>query len=100
MSGHQEARPLRIYFRKRWVQTVHSTVIKYSLLQPDSTFRDPTIEDLEKHRVIVTTLNQSRTIYDLNLGPGKSFLYVTSEVFRNVCFNIKYVQKFAVKIDF
>ncbi|XP_014771741.1 probable helicase with zinc finger domain [Octopus bimaculoides] len=68
-SGHPEARPLRIYFRKRWVLTVPSSVIKYSLLQPDSTFRVPTVEDLKNHRVIITTLNQSRIIYDLNLGP-------------------------------
>lgn len=32
-AGHEEARPLRIYYHKRWVATVNQTVQKVSLLE-------------------------------------------------------------------
>ncbi|ESO87147.1 hypothetical protein LOTGIDRAFT_106967, partial [Lottia gigantea] len=73
-EGNEEMKPLRIIYKNRWVQTVSETVLKYSLFDSHtSTFKYPTLEDLEKHRVIITTLNTARYISDLNISKGKWF---------------------------
>ena len=71
-EGHTEARPLRVLYKHRWIQTVNTVVLQYSLLSQDNTFKPPTKEDLEKHKVVVTTLSVSRYLYELDLEPGKS----------------------------
>jgi len=67
--------PLRVYYRNRWVQTVHPVVQKYCLIDSDPAsnlryFRVPTENDLEDRHVIVTTLATSRCLADLNLPVG------------------------------
>lgn len=96
-SGLEHYRPLRIFYRVRWLATVHHTVIEvilvkvlepfcrlmcpfgsffalqYSLLEKDASkgcsFRIPTLEEVEQHRIIVTTL--STTSYLLQAGVKK-----------------------------
>ncbi|CAH1794723.1 unnamed protein product [Owenia fusiformis] len=68
-KGHKEAKPLRIVFKGRWIQTVHQTILDYCTLE-GSTFRMPTMEELNDHRIIVTTLSTSRCLDDLGLDPG------------------------------
>jgi len=67
--------PLRVYYRNRWVQTVHPAVQKYCLIESEPAtslrfFRVPTAKDLEDRHVIVTTLATSRCLADLNLPVG------------------------------
>lgn len=71
-DGRVEATPLRIYYRHRWVATVHPTVQQYCLVSSgsDRSFNMPTIEDVKKHRVIVTTLSTSRYLVQLGLEKG------------------------------
>lgn len=71
-EGRVEATPLRIYYRHRWVATVHPTVQQYCLVSAgsDRSFNMPTIEDVKKHRVIVTTLSTSRYLVQLGLEKG------------------------------
>ncbi|XP_013382941.1 probable helicase with zinc finger domain [Lingula anatina] len=68
-DNHLEAKPLRIYYRNRWIQTVNETVQKYCLIDPSFNFRMPTKEDIEGHRVIVATLSTSKYLYDIGLEP-------------------------------
>ncbi|XP_053631191.1 probable helicase with zinc finger domain isoform X3 [Cherax quadricarinatus] len=73
LAGHEEARPLRIYYRNRWVTTVHSDVQKYCLIENDQSVRRfvmPSEEEILYHRVIVATLNTSRYIASLKLEKG------------------------------
>ncbi|KAK7502369.1 hypothetical protein BaRGS_00006322, partial [Batillaria attramentaria] len=73
-DGHPEARPLRVYYRLRWMQTVPEVILQYSLLQREGeaagTFGIPTQEDVSKHRIIITTLSTARYIQDIGLPPG------------------------------
>lgn len=72
-DGRLEATPLRIYYRHRWVATVHPTVQQYCLVSTagsDRNFNMPTVEDVKKHRVIVTTLSTSRYLVQLGLEKG------------------------------
>lgn len=72
-EGRIEATPLRIYYRHRWVATVHPTVQQYCLVSTagsDRNFNMPTVEDVKKHRVIVTTLSTSRYLVQLGLEKG------------------------------
>ncbi|XP_059471957.1 probable helicase with zinc finger domain isoform X2 [Neocloeon triangulifer] len=73
LDGHEEARPLRIYFTQRWVTTVHQTVQKYCLInvsETERTFRSPTEEDIMRHRVIVVTLSISTYLSSMGLKKG------------------------------
>ncbi|XP_045616313.1 probable helicase with zinc finger domain isoform X2 [Procambarus clarkii] len=73
MAGHEEAKPLRIYYRNRWVTTVHPDVQKYCLIENDQSVRRfvmPSEEEILSHRVIVATLNTSRYIASLKLEKG------------------------------
>ncbi|KAI4471147.1 dna2/nam7 helicase family [Holotrichia oblita] len=72
-NGHVEAKPLRIYYQKRWVATVHETVQKYCLIDlngSNRSFRIPTIEDITKHRIVVVTLSISMYLSTLGLPRG------------------------------
>lgn len=69
MSGRTEARPLRVYYRHRWVQTVSASVRQYCLTDGLG-FRVPTRADVEAHRVVVTSLGTSRYLHRLGLPNG------------------------------
>lgn len=77
-SGITEINPLRIYYEKRWVETVSPTVQKYCLintLENGRAFRMPTIEDIMKHNVIVVTLGTSVHLSSLNI-PDHCFTHI------------------------
>ncbi|KAK4291927.1 hypothetical protein Pmani_035272 [Petrolisthes manimaculis] len=72
-AGNSEARPLRIYYRNRWVTTVHPDVQQYCLIETDQNVRRfvmPSEEEILAHRVIVATLNTSRYLTSLRLKKG------------------------------
>ncbi|KAB0792538.1 hypothetical protein PPYR_14497 [Photinus pyralis] len=72
-DGHKEATPLRVYYQRRWVVTVHPIVQQYCLIQESGgirTFQPPTYEDLDKHRIIVVTLSTSMYLSNMGLPQG------------------------------
>ncbi|RZF36020.1 hypothetical protein LSTR_LSTR005836 [Laodelphax striatellus] len=72
-AGHQEAKPLRIYYHKRWVATVNQVVQKYCLIETANgmrTFKVPTLDDIVKHRVVVVTLSISMFLSTIGLKKG------------------------------
>uniref|UniRef100_A0A8C4NR39 Probable helicase with zinc finger domain n=1 Tax=Dicentrarchus labrax TaxID=13489 RepID=A0A8C4NR39_DICLA len=70
-AGNPHARPLRVYFRNRWVKTVHPVVQQYCLISGNQiTFQMPTREDILRHRVVVVTLSTSQYLCQLDLDPG------------------------------
>ncbi|EAA05697.4 AGAP011545-PA, partial [Anopheles gambiae str. PEST] len=72
-EGMTEARPLRVYYHKRWVATVNSIVQKYCLVDLNinmRNFRRPTVKDILKHRIVVVTLNISMELASLDLPKG------------------------------
>ncbi|XP_023676139.1 probable helicase with zinc finger domain isoform X1 [Paramormyrops kingsleyae] len=70
-AGNSHARPLRVYFRNRWVKTVHPIVQQYCLISSTQfTFQMPEREDIIKHRVVVMTLSTSQYLCQLDLEPG------------------------------
>ncbi|KAK7929286.1 hypothetical protein WMY93_005681 [Mugilogobius chulae] len=70
-AGNAHARPLRVYFRNRWVKTVHPVVQQYCLISGTHlTFQMPTREDVLRHRVVVVTLSTSQYLCQLDLEPG------------------------------
>lgn len=72
-GGIAEAKPLRIYYHKRWVATVNSTVQKYCLIELKGNtrvFKRPTVEDVYKHKIVVVTLSTSMELASLNLKKG------------------------------
>ncbi|KAM3922155.1 putative helicase with zinc finger domain [Leptodactylus fuscus] len=70
-TGNPQARPLRVYFRNRWVKTVHPVVHQYCLISAThSTFQMPQKEDIVRHRVVVVTLSTSQYLCQLDLEPG------------------------------
>ncbi|GIY93821.1 probable helicase with zinc finger domain [Caerostris extrusa] len=72
-EGKFEATPLRIYYRHRWVATVHPTVQQYCLINysgSDRNFVMPTIKDVKARKVIVTTLSTARYLVQLGLEKG------------------------------
>ncbi|XP_041363275.1 probable helicase with zinc finger domain [Gigantopelta aegis] len=78
-DGNEDMRPLRVYYMYRWVQTVPEVVLEYTLYQTSGdhagTFRYPNLEDLDKHRIVITTLSTARTISDLDL-PKDYFTHI------------------------
>ncbi|KAM9296423.1 putative helicase with zinc finger domain [Gastrophryne carolinensis] len=69
--GNPQAKPLRVYFRNRWVKTVHPVVQQYCLISSThSTFQMPQKEDVIQHRVVVVTLSTSQYLCQLDLEPG------------------------------
>lgn len=88
-AGNEEARPLRVYYHKRWVATVNNVVQKYCLIDLNGNmrnFRRPSAEDILKHRIVVVTLSISMELASLDLPKGQFFLYF-SQVF-------SYMEKF------
>ncbi|KAM6972573.1 putative helicase with zinc finger domain isoform 1-T1 [Aplochiton taeniatus] len=70
-AGNAHARPLRVYFRNRWVKTVHPVVQQYCLISSTQyTFQMPEREDILRHRVVVVTLSTSQYLCQLDLEPG------------------------------
>ncbi|XP_045908672.1 probable helicase with zinc finger domain [Micropterus dolomieu] len=70
-AGNPHARPLRVYFRNRWVKTVHPVVQQYCLISSTHvTFQMPTREDILRHRVVVVTLSTSQYLCQLDLEPA------------------------------
>ncbi|XP_044130263.1 probable helicase with zinc finger domain, partial [Bufo gargarizans] len=70
-TGNPQARPLRVYFRNRWVKTVHPVVHQYCLISSThATFQMPQKEDIVRHRVVVVTLSTSQYLCQLDLEPG------------------------------
>uniref|UniRef100_A0A1B0CKW5 Putative rna helicase n=1 Tax=Lutzomyia longipalpis TaxID=7200 RepID=A0A1B0CKW5_LUTLO len=72
-EGDEEARPLRVYYHKRWVATVNSVVQKYCLIETVGnarSFRRPTVEDILKTRIVVVTLSISMELASLDLPKG------------------------------
>ena len=53
------------------------TVLQYCIQEMTGpyagSFRAPTEEDIQKHRVVITTLSTARLLSDLDLPVGKSF---------------------------
>ncbi|XP_063697246.1 probable helicase with zinc finger domain [Culicoides brevitarsis] len=72
-AGCEEARPLRVYYHKRWVATVNNIVQKYCLIDLNvnmRNFRRPSAEDILKHRIVVVTLSISMELASLDLPKG------------------------------
>ena len=60
---------LRIYYTNRWVQTVHTTVQKYCLIENNG-FKYPAKEDIRRCDIVVTTLGTSRYLSTIGLKIG------------------------------
>ncbi|CAH1397953.1 unnamed protein product [Nezara viridula] len=73
-AGHEEARPLRIFYHRRWVATVNHIVQKYAMIETNEqgmrAFKIPKVEDILKHRVIVVTLSISMHLSTMGLRKG------------------------------
>ncbi|KAJ8965498.1 hypothetical protein NQ314_004086, partial [Rhamnusium bicolor] len=72
-AGEENARPLRIYYTKRWVTTVNPVVQKYCLIKNNGsirTFEIPSFEDIMKHKIIVVTLSTSVYLSAMGLPQG------------------------------
>jgi hypothetical protein len=67
-----DAKPLRLMYKHRWVSTVNATVYQYTLPDPthNYSFLPPRTDDVERHRVVVTTLSQSRDLVNCGLKLG------------------------------
>ncbi|XP_068761782.1 3'-5' exoribonuclease HELZ2-like isoform X3 [Montipora capricornis] len=67
-------KPLRIYTPLRKLSTVSETVKEYCLIADKGTsnqvFRLPTRDDVIGHRVVISTLGMSRSLFDMNLRHG------------------------------
>lgn len=73
IEQNPDVKLLRVYYKRRWVQTVHQTVQKYCLItQKDGarTFRNPTLEDVKDCNVVVATLSTSRFLSGIGLQSG------------------------------
>ena len=71
----------RVYFRNRWVKTVHPVVQQYCLISSTHiTFQMPTREDILRHRVVVVTLSTSQYLCQLDLEPGESYEQIFSHL--------------------
>ncbi|XP_056643763.1 probable helicase with zinc finger domain [Diorhabda sublineata] len=72
-NGEESARPLRIYYTKRWVSTVHPIVQKYCLIKNNGNYRSfeiPTLDDIMKHKIVVVTLSTSVYLSAMGLPQG------------------------------
>ena len=72
LEGHSDAKPLRVYYRYRWLNTVHEDIRPYTLWSTEKQmFLPPTLEDVNSQRIIITTLSTARYISDLGLPTGE-----------------------------
>ncbi|RZC35695.1 helicase with zinc finger domain, partial [Asbolus verrucosus] len=72
-NGNENARPLRIYYQKRWVATVSPVVQKYCSIKLSGNTREfqlPTFEDIERHKIVVVTLSTSVYLSAMGLPQG------------------------------
>jgi hypothetical protein len=64
---------VRVYYKRRWVMTVHQTVQKYCLITENENerfFRNPTLEDVLNSDIVVATLATSRFLNGIGLPPN------------------------------
>ena len=61
---------LRIYYKNRWVQTVHKSVQKYCLIDQARCFINPSREDVINCNIVVATLSTSRLLSTVGLPVG------------------------------
>lgn len=70
---------LRVYYIHRQVQSVSEVVRKYTLLdKATQTFKQPTLDDLNDARVVVTTLSTCYRLTVLDLPAGRLSIRVHS----------------------
>ncbi|XP_064193995.1 3'-5' exoribonuclease HELZ2-like [Anguilla rostrata] len=78
VSGHPEARPLRIKASKKGlgVKRTDDITRRYCLVSPDcESFLFPERSDLDSHRVVITTTSMARHLHDLKL-PSDYFTHI------------------------
>lgn len=73
-TNDERLKPMRIYYKRRLRNTVHPTVRKYCLTDPNGYFRDPTKEDIDNCGLIVTTLATSGCLTALDVQPTHIFI--------------------------
>ena len=69
ITSNSSVKLLRIYYTNRWVQTVHTTVQKYCLIENNG-FKYPAKEDIRRCDIVVTTLGTSRYLSTIGLKIG------------------------------
>ena len=76
IEKNPSVRLVRVYYKHRWVQTVHQTVQRYCLIHQTEggdavrKFRNPTLEDVFDSDIVVATLSTSRYLSCLGLPPN------------------------------
>uniref|UniRef100_A0A8C4SHS6 Helicase with zinc finger 2 n=1 Tax=Erpetoichthys calabaricus TaxID=27687 RepID=A0A8C4SHS6_ERPCA len=71
MSGHPEAKPLRVKFCAAKISSTDEITLQYCHMSDDKEkFTDPNSATLSAHRIIVTTAMMSKIFHDLNLPEG------------------------------
>lgn len=77
VSERPELRPLRILYEYRMPNRVDHRLLQYCLEVPREQlskqgpwFRQPRVEDIEAHRVVVTTLSSSKMLLDTGIKRG------------------------------
>lgn len=73
IQANLEVKLVRVYYRHRWVQTVHNVVQKYCLINRTETsrvFRNPSFDDIKDAHIVVATLSTSRSLNGIGLKPG------------------------------
>ncbi|KAL7639366.1 UNVERIFIED_CONTAM: hypothetical protein RMT77_009867 [Armadillidium vulgare] len=72
-GGILKEKPLRVYYHRRRVATVHSTIHQYCLFENkngEQVFCLPTKEQIYNHRIIVTTINTSFGLAQIGIPKG------------------------------
>ncbi|CAH0546095.1 unnamed protein product [Brassicogethes aeneus] len=72
-KGDENARPLRIYYRRRWVTTVNPIVQKYctiKLVNGARSFQVPTLDEVTRHKIVVVTLQTSIYLSAMGVQQG------------------------------
>ncbi len=78
IEANPEVKLLRIYYKNRWVKTVHQTVQRYCLItktENERFFHNPTLEDVLGHDIVVATLSTSRYLGGIGL-PKNHFTHI------------------------
>lgn len=78
VGDRPELRPLRVLYEYRLPNRMDQRLLQYCLEAPREQqsskqgpwFRQPTVEDLEAHRVVVTTLSSSKMLLDTGVKRG------------------------------
>ena len=87
-EGHEEARPLRVYYRHRWLPTINPAVQQYCVtgFNPlgGTTIQMPSREQVMKHRIIIVTLSTSRYLYNMNLPEGLFYFFKSKAIYANI----------------